>query len=97
LIEKLQVEVAEFDSQFWDHEPGFETIRHAALHLTKLAGKLATYCEAVEHGESPSLAVLEDEVNPDLVMFAARLSNNSNDSLEESYRTRKAALEQRFS
>lgn len=64
-----------FDEHNWHHQPGFDSIRHVTLHMGKLLGKLATHCEAVEHGEQPDTRIIDEEVIPDLIHNALRLAN----------------------
>ena len=49
-IEELQKIQKEHDYEYWDHDSNeLENIRHITLHVGKLLGKLAAYCEAHEH------------------------------------------------
>lgn len=94
---EFQAAQARFDTVHWGHDRGFPTIRHSTLHLGKLLGKLSAYCEAVEHGEEPTGEILDDEVIPDLAIFAARLANDRGRQLGERIDTRTLDLEYRFS
>lgn len=88
----FQQRQAEYAAKHWQHHGGNEEIRHVLLHLVKLTGKLATYCEAVEHGGSPSTAAIRDEVIPDLLFHAAQLGNNLGVEVVEAHRARLAYL-----
>jgi hypothetical protein len=96
-LREVQSVQSGFDSDNWSHQPGFETIRHSTFHLGKLVGKVSTYCEAVEHGDTPSREILDNEVIPDLLIFAARLANDGGLDLEQLFIARTAALRERFS
>lgn len=93
---EFQSAQANFDIVHWKHEPGFDTIRHSTLHLGKLLGKLSAYCEAVEHGEEPTGEILDEEVIPDLAIFAARLANDRGRQIGERIEARTRDLEYRF-
>ena len=72
----LQQRQAEYDTNYWEHNASeLEKIRHITLHVGKLLGKLATYCERQEHGENYSPDQIRDEVVPDLVVYASQLAN----------------------
>lgn len=96
-LEEVQKAQKAFDEKFWAHKAGFDTIRHSSHHLGKLIGKLATYCEAMEHNEQPPATQLEQEVIPDLLIFAARLANDRGLELEAAFKQRTAELTERFS
>lgn len=68
-LNEVQRDQAEYDQEFWSHDPGFTTVRHSSLHLGKLIGKISTYCEAAEHGETADASQLDSEVVPDLLIF----------------------------
>ncbi|MBS3127262.1 hypothetical protein J4228_03795 [Candidatus Woesearchaeota archaeon] len=72
----LQQRQAEYDAKYWQHNASeLEKIRHITLHVGKLVGKLATYCERQEHGDNYSTDQIRDEVVPDLVVYASQLAN----------------------
>lgn len=84
---ELQARQADYDEAHWQHQgqnPD-DQIRHVLLHLVKLTGKVATYSEAVEHGQSPSLDPIAKEVVPDLLAHALRLSNLLGIDLDQAY------------
>lgn len=73
--EKAQKFQIDYDDQFFLVNRDFEKIRHILLHLVKTVGKMATYCESVEHGKETDPSKLIDEVTPDLLIHALQLSN----------------------
>ena len=85
-----------YDDLYWQHESGPETICHSERHIGKLLGKLATIAEVYDHGHAPDLTVLDDEIIPDLLIFAARLANDRGISLDDAFATRTEALTARF-
>ncbi|MBI2043966.1 hypothetical protein HYT24_01225 [Candidatus Pacearchaeota archaeon] len=87
---ELQKIEKEFDEQNWDHKdlPVSEQIRHITLHMGKLLGKLSTYSERMEHNINFSDEQIRNEVTPDLLMHALRLSNLLGEDLEELYKNR---------
>lgn len=95
-LREVQGTQLDFDERHWAHAPGFATIRHSTLHMGKLLGKLSAYCEAAEHGDRPTEAVINEEVIPDLLAFAARLANNAGIDLAEAYDNRTKALDKQF-
>ncbi len=82
----------EFDDAYWDHEGygQFENIRHLALHMGKLLGKLTDYCETMEHSKDTPIDKVRDEVIPDLLWYALQLSNWLNVDLAAQYKKRMA-------
>lgn len=88
---------ADYDLAYWKHAPGPETTEHQYSHVGKLVGKLATYVEACQHGESPSTDQLADEVIPDLFIFALREASNQGINLEDAFRERYDWLVDKFS
>jgi len=94
---EVQVAQAAYDEKHWSHAPGAETICHSERHIAKLVGKIATVAEQLDHGEEPDLSVLDTQVIPDLLIFAARLANDRGIDLEEGFQKRTSELEQRFS
>lgn len=96
-LREVQDIQAAYDADFWSHQPGPETICHSERHIGKLMGKIATVAETYDHGETPDLSQLDDEVIPDLLIFAARLANDRNIDLEEVFTARTEALRERFS
>ena len=96
-LEQVQKEQAEYDKKFWEHDRGFETIRHSSHHIGKLMGKIAGYCEESEHGELASTKQLDEEVIPDLLIYAVRLANDRGLTLDQVFEKRKEELVKRFS
>src|SRR3990167_8454175 len=88
-MENLQKYQCEIDEKCFELNDGFKKIRHIALHLVKTMGKLATYCEAMEH-ESKEVDdnVVINEVIPDLLIHSLQLSNCFNIILVEKYHER---------
>lgn len=96
-LRAVQETQATYDSEYWTHEPGPETICHTERHIGKLMGKIATVAEMYDHGETPDLSALDNEVIPDLLIYAARLANDRGIDLEQAFTSRTEALRQRFS
>jgi len=72
-IQKMQ---EEHDKHHWQrNESKLEKVRHITLHMGKLLGKLATYCEQQEHGINHPDSQIRNEVIPDLQVYAAQLAN----------------------
>jgi NTP pyrophosphatase (non-canonical NTP hydrolase) len=85
-IQKIQ---AEYDQLYWQHNnPEFEKIRHITLHITKLLGKLAEYCEKTEHGDVIDKIKVKEQVIPDLLFYSAQLSNLLELDLGDAYMKR---------
>ena len=75
-----------YDKRFVDEKfTGFEKVRHTALHLAKLLGKLANYCEKKEEGEDISHRQIMEEIIPDLVVYTLWLSKEFGVNPEEAY------------
>lgn len=75
-MSELQQMQRNYDKQYWNHQEEFEKIRHILLHLNKLTGKLATYCEAKEHGkEHDILDEIKQNVPADLLIYALQFAN----------------------
>lgn len=96
-LREVQDAQAAYDANFWAHQPGPDTICHSERHIGKLMGKIATVAEMYDHGEAPDLAQLDEEVIPDLLIFAARLANDRGIDLGEAFTARTEALGQKFS
>lgn len=96
-LQEVQAIQAEYDAENWVHEPGAATISHSERHIGKLMGKIATIAEQYDHGDSPDLTVLNVEIIPDLLIFAARLANDRHIDLEQAFNKRTEALRLRFS
>lgn len=96
-LREVQEVQAAFDAQHWSHEPGIQTVSHSERHITKLAGKIATVAEMYDHDEMPDLTQLDEEVIPDLLIFAARLANDRGINLSQAFILRTERLRQRFS
>jgi len=85
-IRDLQQFQEEYDKKFVDEKfTGFEKVRHTSLHLAKLLGKLAGYCEKMEEGVSMGSEQLENEVIPDLIVYALWLAREFNINPDEAY------------
>lgn len=97
-IKDLQKLQASMDEKYWDHEgdSDMENIRHVTLHLTKLIGKMATYCEAAEHDKNPSSDQIKNECIPDLLMHSLRLANILNVDVKELYDGRLEHIKKMF-
>ena len=90
-IVELQLKQAEYDQKYWQHNASsLEKIRHITLHMGKLNGKLATYCEAAEHGADAPAEQIKNEVVPDLLFFALQLANQFGIRLDDQYLKRLA-------
>ena len=95
LMEVQRVQ-AEYDSDYWEiNQSPTEKIRHITLHVGKLMGKLATYSEVAEHGKELPTDQIQQEVIPDLMVYAAQLANIFNLKLEDQYRARLEGKKQR--
>lgn len=95
-LREVQSIQATYDKEHWAHAEGKDTIDHCERHISKLAGKLATIAEQHDHGVKVDLSVLENEIIPDLLIFAARLANNQGLDLNNSFPLRTALLEEHF-
>lgn len=96
-LHDVQHAQAQYDAEFWVHNPGPDTVRHSALHVSKLAGKLATAAEVIDHGETPDYTSVDEEVVADLLIYAARIANNRGIDLNKAFLERTESLRQRFS
>lgn len=96
-LQDVQSTQAKFDTSFWNHSPGLETICHSERHIGKLMGKISTIAEAFDHGVEPDLSRLDEEVIPDLLIFAARRANERGINLSEAFVKRTEELKLRFS
>lgn len=81
----LQKFQQEFDAKYFEINEGFAKIRHVLLHLVKTTGKMATYCEAIEHGRDYDSTSMINEVLPDLLIHALQIANHYNINLDEKY------------
>lgn len=80
---------ADFDAKYFEINHGFEKLRHILLHLVKTTGKMATYCERVEHEKIESdPSELIDAVLPDLLIHALQIANYYQVDLGEKYMER---------
>jgi|JI9StandDraft_1071089.scaffolds.fasta_scaffold10828_4 NTP pyrophosphatase (non-canonical NTP hydrolase) len=77
-----------FDERYFEINSGFEKIRHILLHLVKSTGKVATYCEATEHGKEVDPLQVIDEVLPDLLIHALQIANYYEVDLGKKYEER---------
>lgn len=74
-LDEVTRTIVEFEADFWDApKDRMGQIRHLALHLGKLQGKISTVCERWEHGLVPDETLLKTEVAPDLLYYAASIS-----------------------
>lgn len=86
--QEVQQFQSEFDEQYFEINQNFEKLRHILLHLMKSTGKMATYCEAKEHGNEASPTQLLDEVLLDLLIHALQIANHYQVDLASKYRER---------
>lgn len=93
-LREAQARQAGFDEAAWDHEPGDETVKHQAFHLAKDLGRLATYCEALDHDKEVSPEQLDNEVIPNLFMAALRLANDRGIDIQQAFEARMSELEE---
>lgn len=85
-----------FDETHFEINQGFEKLRHILLHLVKTTGKMAAYCEAMEHeNRAADPSALIDEVTPDLLIHALQLANYYQTDLGQKYNERIAFLAKR--
>lgn len=78
-----------FDAHHWAVNGDKEAkLRHIALHLAVLLGKIGRHCERAEHQLQPPGDVLTDEVAPDLLIYALQIANLFDASLEDLYNSR---------
>ena len=85
-LKEIQQIQKDYDIKYFLHlAPEKECVRHITLHIGKLLGKLATYCEAFEDDRKPDNAQIKDEVVPDLLVWALGLANLYNLDLEEKF------------
>ena len=59
-------------------------------------GKMATYCEAKEHGKEPDASQLVNEVLPDLLIHALQIANYYQVDLGQKYEERIRCIIDRF-
>ena len=79
----------DFDEKYFEINRDFEKLRHILLHLVKTTGKMATYCEVIEHGKrKPDSSQLINEVLPDLLIHALQIANYYHIDLGEKYTER---------
>src|ERR1700728_2905037 len=74
-----------FDEKYFEINGEFEKLRHILLHLVKTTGKMATFCEAMEHGKETNPSQVIDEVLPDLFIHALQIANYYHVDLDEKY------------
>lgn len=96
-LQVLQELQTQFDEEFFEINHGFSKTRHILLHLTKTVGKMASHCEAVEHGRRGDPEQLIDEVIPDLLIHAIQIANQFEVDLETLYHRRLESNRKRFS
>lgn len=79
----------DFDEKYFEIKDDFEKLRHILLHLVKTTGKMASYCEVMEHGKvEPDSSQLVNEVLPDLLMHALQIANYYHVDLGKKYAER---------
>lgn len=78
----------EFDDEYFEINSGFEKIRHILLHLVKTTGKMAAYCESMEHGKEADPYQVVNEALPDLLIHAFQIANYYQVDLGEKYSKR---------
>lgn len=78
----------DFDNEYFEINDGFEKLRHTLLHLMKSTGRIATYCEAKEHGKSPDTNQMLHEALPDLLIYALQIANLYDINLGDAYEAR---------
>jgi NTP pyrophosphatase (non-canonical NTP hydrolase) len=79
----------EFDEKYFEINHDFEKLRHILLHLVKTTGKMANYCEVMEHGKvEPDPSQLVNEVLSDLLIHALQIANYYDVDLGEKYAER---------
>jgi hypothetical protein len=87
----------DFDEKYFEINNDFEKLRHILLHLVKTTGKMAAYCEIIEHGKvEPDPSKLVDEVLPDLLVHALQIANYYHVDLGEKYGERIQFIINRF-
>lgn len=93
-LSRVQRIQAAFDAEN-DNYPTANTpegkLRHTLLHLGKAAGKAMTYLEQAEHG-TVDTTILEEEVMPDLIVFAGQLAAALDTELGDAYISRLYAV-----
>ncbi len=88
-ISDLQKIQQNFDEEYFEINCDFEKIRHILLHLVKTTGKMASYCEVMEHGKvEPDSTQLVNEVLPDLLIHALQIANYYHVDLSKKYAER---------
>lgn len=87
-LDELQKFQNDFDEKYFDINDGFAKLRHVLLHLTKSTGKMAAYCESIEHGKETDPSQVVNEVLPDLLIHALQIANHYNINLSEKYAER---------
>jgi hypothetical protein len=73
-----------------------DIIRHDLFHLVKLVAKVADYCDKSEHDLAPDVAVLADEVIPDLLVYALQFANALDVDLDQAYARRVEFIAHKF-
>ncbi len=78
-----------YDERFVDKKfEGFEKIRHTTLHVAKLLGKLANYCEKKEEGVNYSPEQIKQEIIPDLLVYCLWLAKEFDIKPDKAYMER---------
>lgn len=84
-VTQLQTLSQIYDDTYWQHNGFDEKLRHITLHMGKLLGKLAEYCENKEHAGQMPPERIASEVMPDLLFYSLQLANLFEKRLEVSY------------
>lgn len=84
-LQEMQKFQKDFDEKYFEINRDFEKLRHVLLHLVKTTGKMATYCESMEHGKETSSSQVVDEVLPDLLIHAFQIANYYDVDISKKY------------
>lgn len=84
-LQEMQKFQKDFDEEYFEINTGFEKLRHVLLHLVKSTGKMATYCESIEHGKETNPSQVVDEVLADLLIHALQIANYYDVNLSKKY------------
>jgi NTP pyrophosphatase (non-canonical NTP hydrolase) len=87
-LQEMQKFQKDFDEEYFEINTGFEKLRHVLLHLVKTTGKMANYCEPMEHGKETNPSQVMHEVLPDLLIHALQIANYYDINLGEEYNKR---------
>ena len=84
-LQEMQKFQKGFDEEYFEINTGFEKLRHVLLHLVKTTGKMASYCESMEHGKETNPSQVVDEVLADLLIHALQIANYYDVDLNKKY------------